>query len=173
MTTGKPRWRRERKTDSSWGTPVVTKVDGIFVTHYHDDHTNYVAEAAKVFDCPVYSTVEYEDVLERPGAYHLPALTDNAIKDVTGFKTGHKMSWEEFELTFLFFPGQTLYHGALQVKKKGERTILFIGDAFSPSGIDDYCLLNRNLIHEDSGYFFCLKKLRQMKSPRTSPHLTS
>ena len=36
-------------------------------------------------------------------------------------------------------------------KKADERPIFFIGDAFAPSGIDDYCVLNRNLVHEDDG----------------------
>ncbi|MEO1973829.1 MAG: hypothetical protein ABGX07_19860, partial [Pirellulaceae bacterium] len=41
----------------------------------------------------------------------------------------------------------------------------FVGDAFAPSGIDDYCLLNRNLVSENSGYLLCLKKLRDIKEP--------
>jgi hypothetical protein len=55
------------------------------------------------------------------------------------------------------------YHGALLVEKPGEKPIFFIGDSFSPSGIDDYCLLNRNLVHEDVGYLMCLKKLREFR----------
>ncbi|MCP4510566.1 MAG: hypothetical protein GY826_29670, partial [Fuerstiella sp.] len=39
------------------------------------------------------------------------------------------------------------------------------GDAFAPSGMDDYCVLNRNLLHDDSGYLLCLQKLRDIKEP--------
>lgn len=139
---------------------LVKQVDGIFVTHYHDDHTNMVQAAAEEFDCPIYSTLEYEDILENPGAYHMPAMTDAAMKDVTGFKSGHRMKWKEFELEFQFYPGQALYHGALLVRRNGGTPVYFVGDAFSPSGMDDYCLLNRNLLHDDTGYPFCLKKIR-------------
>jgi glyoxylase-like metal-dependent hydrolase (beta-lactamase superfamily II) len=142
---------------------VLKDVEGIFVTHFHDDHTDFVQTAAETFQCPVYATREYSDVLEHPEAYHLPALTPNPVRKVTVMGDGQRIRWHEFELTFHFFPGQTLYHGALLAKKEGEKPILFIGDSFAPSGIDDYCVLNRNLVHEDSGYLRCLTKLRAEK----------
>jgi len=142
---------------------VVKKIDGIFVTHFHDDHTDMVQNAAEHFKCPVYATPEYKDVLERPDRYHLPAMTSNAISNVKVMKNGQVMKWHEFDLTYYFFPGQTYYHGALLAKKKNEKPIFFIGDAFAPSGIDDYCVLNRNLVHEDDGYLLCLQKLREVK----------
>ncbi|MDA0282534.1 MAG: MBL fold metallo-hydrolase [Planctomycetota bacterium] len=143
---------------------LVKKVDGIFVTHYHDDHTNMVQAAAEEFGCPIYATLEYEDILENPGAYHMPATTDNPMKDVTGLKSGHQMKWKEFELEFQFYPGQAHYHGAMLVRRNGGTPYYFVGDAFSPSGMDDYCLLNRNLLHDDTGYPFCLKKIRELGS---------
>jgi glyoxylase-like metal-dependent hydrolase (beta-lactamase superfamily II) len=139
---------------------VIAKVDGIFVTHYHDDHTDKVQAAAEEFDCPVYATAQYADVLERPEAYHLPAMTANPIRPIRRVKSGQSMTWNEFELTFHFFPGQTYYHGALFVQKPNERPVFFVGDAFAPSGIDDYCVLNRNLLHDDDGYLLCLDKVR-------------
>ncbi len=142
---------------------LLKKIDGIFVTHYHGDHTDYVQRAAEEFKCPVYSTVEYEDILEKPEAYHMAAMTPNAIKEVIGKKDGATMKWKEFELTFHYYPGQALYHGGLLVKKAGETPIFFIGDAFTPSGMDDYCALNRNLARDDQGYLLCFKKLREMK----------
>ncbi len=142
---------------------LLKKIDGIFVTHYHGDHTDYVQRAAEAFQCPVYSTVEYEDILENPSAYHMAAMTPHAIKNVIGKKDGAKMKWKEFEFTFHYFPGQALYHGALLVGKEGETPIFFIGDAFTPSGMDDYCTLNRNLVREDQGYLLCFRKLREMK----------
>jgi len=139
---------------------IVKQVDAIWVTHHHDDHTDMVQSAAETFQCPVYATKEYADVLEHPNAYHLPAMTSNAVKNVTVVDDGQQMKWREFDLTFYFFPGQTYYNGALLVKKTGERPILFVGDSFAPSGIDDYCVLNRNLVHEDSGYLLCFRKMR-------------
>lgn len=141
---------------------LVKQVDGIFVTHFHDDHTDMVQAAAEKFQCPVYATSEYADLLEHPEAYHLPAQTANPIRNVRVMKDGQKLKWQEFELTFHFYPGQAWYHGALLARKADEKPIFFIGDSFAPSGLDDYCVLNRNLLHEDSGYLLCLRKLRQM-----------
>ena len=143
---------------------LVKQVEGIFVTHYHDDHTDKVQQAAEEFGCPVYATPEYKDILENPGAYHMPAMTSNAIKNVKAMQHGQTVKWHEFDLTYHFYPGQCYYHGAMLVKKQGETPVFFIGDAFSPSGIDDYCVLNRNLIHKDAGYFLCLKRIRELKA---------
>ena len=141
---------------------LVTKVDGIFVTHYHDDHTNMVQAASEEFDCPIYATTEYVEILENPGGYHMPATTHNPMKNVKGMKTGEKLKWKEYELEFHFYPGQTIYHGALLVQRNKETPVFFIGDAFSPSGMDDYCLLNRNLVGDGLGYLHCLKKVRAL-----------
>ncbi len=144
---------------------VIKQVDGIFVTHYHDDHTDMVQAAAEKFRCPVYATLEYEDILENPSAYHMPAMTSNPIRDIQGIDSGHFMRWKEFELTFHFFPGQALYHGALLVRRQQDRPVFFIGDALAPSGIDDYCLQNRNLVHDQGGFNLCFKKLRDIQQP--------
>jgi glyoxylase-like metal-dependent hydrolase (beta-lactamase superfamily II) len=141
---------------------LVKQIDGIFVTHTHDDHSQMVKAAAAEFKCPVYATTEYEDVLENPGHYLMPGLTENAIEDVKGMKDGETMKWHEYEFTFRFYPGQMFYHGALLVKRPKEKLVFFIGDSFAPSGIDDYCLLNRNLVHPDAGYGRCFKIIRQL-----------
>ena len=44
--------------------------------------------------------------------------------------------------------------------EKGD-PVFFIGDSFSPSGIDDYCLMNRNLMREDTGYLRCFQIVRE------------
>lgn len=141
---------------------LVTKVDGIFVTHYHDDHTNLVQAASEEFDCPIYATNEYVEILENPGGYHMPATTHNPMKNVKGMKTGSKLKWKEYEFEFQFYPGQAIYHGALLVRRGDETPVFFIGDAFSPSGMDDYCLLNRNLVGDGLGYLHCLKQVRDL-----------
>jgi glyoxylase-like metal-dependent hydrolase (beta-lactamase superfamily II) len=140
----------------------LSRLDGLFITHYHDDHTNKVPELVREFDCPVYASQQSADILEHPGAYRLPCLTSNAITNLSAVSDGHKMRWKEFELTFYYFPGQTLYHDALLVEKDGGEKIFFIGDSFTPSGIDDYCLQNRNFFHRGTGYFYCLDILRKM-----------
>jgi len=140
----------------------LTGLEGLFITHYHDDHTDNVAACLAEFNCPVYATGPLVDILEHPGDYRLPCLTDNPIADIKVMPEADKMRWKEFTFTFHDYPGQTIYHDALLVEKDSAEKIFFIGDSFTPSGIDDYCLLNRNLLHESTGYFYCLSLLRKI-----------
>lgn len=142
----------------------LTGLEGLFITHYHDDHTDNVTACLAEFDCPVYATGLSVDILEHPGAYRLPCLTSNPIANIKVMPEAHKMRWKEFTFTFHDFPGQTIYHGSLLVEKDNAEKIFFIGDSFTPSGIDDYCLLNRNLLHESMGYFYCLSLLGKIPS---------
>lgn len=141
---------------------IMTRIDGIFVTHTHNDHTAAVAEAAREFSCPVYAVAEVADVLENPGAWFLPGISPNAVDEVTVMADGEVLEWKNFKLTAQFFPGQMWNHGALLAERKDHAPVLFMGDSFSPSGIDDYCLMNRNLMREDSGFFLCFKKVREL-----------
>jgi glyoxylase-like metal-dependent hydrolase (beta-lactamase superfamily II) len=140
----------------------ITGLEGLFITHYHDDHTNDVAACLAEFDCPVYATGPFTDILKHPERYRLPCLTPNPISEINIMPKGHKMRWKEFEFTFHDFPGQTIYHYGLLVEKENAEKIFFIGDSFTPSGIDDYCLLNRNLLHEHTGYLYCLNMLKKI-----------
>ena len=142
----------------------LSRLDGLFITHYHNDHTNEINECLRQFKCPVYACQDSKDIIENPGAYRLPCLTSQGVPNLTAFPDGHKMRWKEFDFTFYYFPGQTLYHDALLVEKDGGEKIFFIGDSFTPSGIDDYCLQNRNLLQQGMGYLYCLDFLRKMPS---------
>ena len=140
----------------------LTSIEGLFITHYHDDHTDKIRELRAVFPCPVYVTPIMADVLKRPQAYRLPAMTSQAITDLTVVPDRHTRRWREFQLTFYDYPGQTLYHSALLVENNKGEKLFFLGDSFTPSGIDDYCLLNRNLMHEGVGYLYCLDVLETL-----------
>jgi len=146
-------------------TGRLTSIDGLFITHYHDDHTDRVNEFLNKFDCPVYVTPAMEDVLRRPGAYRLPAMTAKPITRLTVVPDGYRMRWKELALTFYDYPGQTIYHDALLVENDGGEKVFFVGDSFTPSGIDDYCLQNRNFLRDGTGYFYCLDHLRNKVPP--------
>lgn len=144
---------------------VLKGIDGVFVTHYHDDHTDSVESARQRYGCPVYALEEYVDILKNPSHYRLPCMTGNRIEVIKGLPDGFQMEWEEFTFTFRFFPGQTWYHGAVLVHltHEPEEAVLFAGDSFTPSGVDDYCLWNRNILElqdgvgvESMGYIQCL-----------------
>ena len=137
-------------------------VEGMWITHYHDDHTDYAQQVADRFHCPVYCTARLKEILEQPGDYRLPCLTPNRITSDKPQADGTHLRWHEFDLTFFEFPGQTLYHDGLLVKKDGGETLFFVGDSFTPSGIDDYCLQNRDFARAGEGFLYCLELLGRL-----------
>jgi glyoxylase-like metal-dependent hydrolase (beta-lactamase superfamily II) len=111
----------------------LTSLEGLFITHYPDDHTDKVNELVQEWHCPVYTTPIQADVLQRPSAYRLPCETMNAIDPLEVVPDGGRKTWKEFTLTFYDFPGQTIYHDALLVERDTGEKIFFIGDSFTPS----------------------------------------
>lgn len=137
----------------------IRSLDGIWITHYHDDHTDYVNDVASAFRAPVYFTKAMSDVLAEPSAFHLPCLTRRPIPVENAKSDGETLRWKEWQFTFWNFPGQTLYHGGLVARRDDGQTYLFVGDSFTPSGMDDYCMQNRDFLGKDQGYAYCLRKI--------------
>jgi glyoxylase-like metal-dependent hydrolase (beta-lactamase superfamily II) len=150
------------KLEELMSTGRLRAVEGIWITHYHSDHTEYAQALADRFRCPVYCTQRMADVLARPSHYRLPVLTPNPITSGKPQPDGARLEWREFRMTFFEFPGQTLYHGGLLVEPESRDSIFFVGDSFTPSGIDDYCLQNRNFLGDNEGYLYCLGVLKRL-----------
>ncbi len=142
---------------------VFNRLEGIFVTHFHDDHTEFVQSMAEEERAPVYAGKELQDILENPDAYRMPAMTYHPIRPVRALEEGETLRWHEFELRYTYFPGQAIYHGGLDVRRDDGDRYFFIGDSFSPSGLDDYCLLNRHLLHPATGHFRCLDIIERIQ----------
>jgi glyoxylase-like metal-dependent hydrolase (beta-lactamase superfamily II) len=141
----------------------LNRVEGIWITHYHDDHTDYAQAMASNYGVPVYFARSLAGVLEHPGDYRLPCLTTAGITSGRPQADGARMRWHEFQFTFFEFPGQTLYHDGLLVERDGGgEALFFTGDSFTPSGIDDYCLQNRNLVGPEQGFQYCLRVIERL-----------
>ena len=84
---------------------VFRELEGIFVTHFHDDHTDYVQAMASEAGAPVYAGKELRDILQNPGAYHMPAMTYEPIRPVHALAEGETLRWHEFEFRYTYFPG--------------------------------------------------------------------
>ena len=82
----------------------LKSLDGIFITHYHDDHTDLINDVVREFGCPVYATKELKDILENPSSYHLPCLTTNpdCKPDNNGKRSTNGL--ERIYLNFQLFP---------------------------------------------------------------------
>jgi Zn-dependent hydrolases, including glyoxylases len=139
----------------------IKSIDTLYITHYHDDHVDGCGYFREYFSCPIYADKSFADIIKNPIRYRLPCISPVNV-DVTPLDDGHSWIWEEFEFTSFEFPGQTLYHGGLMVRNTDNGEIVFFaGDSFTPSGIDDYCAYNRNLLIPDEGYFKCVDILKK------------
>jgi glyoxylase-like metal-dependent hydrolase (beta-lactamase superfamily II) len=140
----------------------IKKLEGIHISHYHDDHTDEADRASAEFDCPVYTSRQMRDILAAPARFRMPCLTTNPIRRLEVWPEAERRRWREYSITRFYFPGQTLYHDAALVEKDGAERVLFVGDSFTPTGLDDYCLLNRNLLAPGRGFLYCLDLVEKL-----------
>lgn len=150
---------------------AIRSVDGLWITHYHDDHVDAVQRFRDEFACEVIADKSVADVVSEPERWRLTCLSPNhvTVDRVTG--DGESWTWNEYRMTAYHFPGQTLYHGGLLVEGRGRR-IFFAGDSFTPSGIDDYCPFNRNFLADGAGYDRCIALLQDLRPDMIiNPHV--
>lgn len=140
----------------------IKSVEGLWVTHYHYDHTAGIPEFQKEFDCPCFMDRRLADVLTDPTAWRLPCLMADPIRVDRPMEDGQSWTWREFEMTSYYYPGQTLYHDALFVQKGGLK-MLFVGDSHTMAGIDDYCAQNRNWLGRDVGFQYCISLIERLE----------
>ena len=97
----------------------LKSVDGIWIIHYHDDYSDFAQELTDPFHGPVYFTPQLADILEHPAHYRMPCLTTAPATSGKAQPDGVRMRWHEFQFTFLYFQGQTLYPDRLRVERDG------------------------------------------------------
>jgi glyoxylase-like metal-dependent hydrolase (beta-lactamase superfamily II) len=141
----------------------IKGVDGIWITHYHDDHTQSINQVRREFGGKLYVQKELQDIFENPYAYSMPALTPQCTHVDHPLSEGEIVNWKGYKLTGYYFPGQTLYHDGLLIEHDGTR-IFMTGDSYADFGIDDYCSYNRNFLGKDEpGYDRCFRLLLKLK----------
>ena len=144
---------------------TIKGVDGIWISHYHDDHVASVNDLRRKHGAKVYAQIELRDILENPRAYCMPCLFPESIHIDHAVSESEVIHWKGYKLTGYYFPGQTLYHDGTLIERDGTR-VFMTGDSFANWGIDDYCSFNRNFLGKDgeqNGYSRCLKLLLDLK----------
>jgi glyoxylase-like metal-dependent hydrolase (beta-lactamase superfamily II) len=139
----------------------IKSVEGLWVTHYHFDHTDGIPRFQEEFDCPCITDRRLAQVLTNPRAWRLPCLAPEPIQVHRPMEDGQSWQWHEFKLTSYNYPGQTLYHDAL-LAETGDLRMLFVGDSHTMSGIDDYCAYNRNWLGRNVGFQYCISLIEKL-----------
>ncbi len=141
---------------------LYTQVEGCWVTHYHDDHVDALHHLAAATQAPIYTDEHLAEIITQPQRFFLPCISPAAAPVTHATHDGETWRWREFELTALHFPGQSLYHGGLLLRGHGV-SVLFCGDSFAPTGLDDYTAGNRNFLGAEQGYRRCIHLLRRYR----------
>lgn len=141
---------------------AVTSVDGCWVSHYHYDHVDALYRVPDGLKCPIFTDRSMAEVIEHPGRFYLPCICTNPAPVAQATADGESWQWQEFRLTALHLPGQSLYHSGLLVEGHGT-SVLFVGDSFAPAGLDDYCAGNRNFVRRHHGLRRCLDLVRRYR----------
>ena len=140
----------------------IKNVEGIWISHYHDDHIQSINDIRRRYGGKVYAQRELEDILEHPRAYSMPCLFPESIRVDHALSEGEVIDWKGYKLTGFYFPGQTIYHDGLLIEHDGAR-VFMSGDSIANFGIDDYCSYNRNFLGQEPGYQRCFRLLQQLK----------
>ncbi|MBN1422551.1 MAG: MBL fold metallo-hydrolase [Planctomycetes bacterium] len=141
---------------------TIRSVEGLWVTHYHDDHVDAIPEFQKAFDCPCYADRSVAQVIANPIAWRIPCISPSKARVDRVTEDGESWTWRGFRMTACHLPGQTLYHGGLLVEGQGAR-VLLAGDSFTPAGIDDYCAHNRNWLGAGVGFDRAIARIEEWK----------
>ncbi len=140
----------------------IRSVEGLWVTHYHDDHVDAVPQFQKAFDCPCYADGSVAKVVTEPLAWRLPCISPAKCRVDRATRDGERWQWHEWALTAYHLPGQTLYHGGL-LAEAGDLRLFFVGDSFTMAGIDDYCAANRNWLGKGVGFDRCVALVERLE----------
>jgi glyoxylase-like metal-dependent hydrolase (beta-lactamase superfamily II) len=142
---------------------TIRGIDAIWITHYHDDHTQSINAVRREYGARLYVQKELQDIFENPYAYSMPALTPESIHVDRPLSEGEVINWKGYKMTGYYFPGQTIFHDGLLIEHEGTR-LFMTGDSFADFGIDDYCSYNRNFLGRDApGYHRCFRLLLELK----------
>ena len=141
---------------------TVAAYDGIWLTHYHHDHVEAAEVARRRFRVPIMTDTVMAEVVAHPERFYLTCLSPAACRVDQPTRDGQTWRWRNMTLTAYHFPGQTYYHSGLFVVPDQGPSLFFAGDAFTPTGIDDYCSWNRNWLKPGVGYDRCIKLLRHL-----------
>jgi glyoxylase-like metal-dependent hydrolase (beta-lactamase superfamily II) len=147
---------RRAQERGRWGA-----VEGLWISHYHDDHVDAIPDAVAEWGCPVIADEHVAQVVESPESWRLPCISPARVGVDRVTRHGDSWTWREYTMTAYHLPGQTLYHGGLLVEGRGMR-LLFVGDSFVMSGLDDYCAGNRNWLGEGVGFAACLDLVEEL-----------
>jgi len=148
-----------RELEEDYG---VRSIDVVIPTHYHDDHTCGIPHLQKRYGVKLWALENMVNILENPREYNVPCLLPYPMKVDRPIADGETVSWEEYELKVVHFPGQTEYHMAMAVEVDGKR-VVFTGDSVGDGGEGlVQPIIHRNIVTPEN-HLKCARKLAELQ----------
>jgi glyoxylase-like metal-dependent hydrolase (beta-lactamase superfamily II) len=150
----------------------LKKVDAVLISHMHGDHFLQVPVLQKKYGTEVWALERMVPQLERPKAYDYAALIPAYDIEMDSLKVdrvlheGETFTWEGFEFTADWMPGQTEFAMGLHGKIDG-RYVVFTGDNIfaDPDDVSHNgheAVVSRNSAILEEGYILGAQFLKKM-----------
>jgi glyoxylase-like metal-dependent hydrolase (beta-lactamase superfamily II) len=147
----------------------LKQIDALIVTHVHGDHFLQAPFIKEKWGTPVWALENMVPVMEHPDlsalvpAYH--AGFDSIHVD-KAFKSGETFSWEGYNFTIDWMPGQTEYalcmHGIIDNRKVAFTGDNIFGDPANPMQSGHEALVARNSAILEDGYIYAAEYLAML-----------
>ena len=141
-------------------------IDAILITHMHSDHIMDAPKIREQWGAEIWTLNRIADKFEQPRRFNYLCPVADPIRIDRVFRSGEKFSWEGYELTVDWMPGQTEFgccvHGRID-----DRLVAFTGDNIFPSnqpGASGHPASNArcSMIFEE-GYIYGADYLRRLQ----------
>jgi glyoxylase-like metal-dependent hydrolase (beta-lactamase superfamily II) len=106
----------------------ASRIDGVLVTHFHDDHVNGIPMLQRLYGASCYAPDTFAFILANPEAYAFPCTWPEPI-DVTELPADKPFTWEEYTFSFYPMSGHTRYSALVSFEVDGKRVVA-TGDQF-------------------------------------------
>ena len=150
----------------------VNQIDVVSFSHYHDDHNIRAYELWRSDSTEIWIYENMLEVFEHPERFKLPCLIPFPIKADRVLRDREKIRWEEYELEFVYLPGQTEYHQALVVEVDGQR-VMFTGDntwnKAEPEKVRNGPVVPHNVYFLDGGFITCAQRMLEYAPDMVCP----
>ncbi|HMP77272.1 MAG TPA: MBL fold metallo-hydrolase [Kiritimatiellia bacterium] len=148
-------------------------IDALLVTHMHGDHVLGAAHLRERWGAKLWTLDRVAPPLEQPDRFDYAAQLwsyDRKVKPLTFdrlFTSGERFTWEGYELTVDWMPGQTEFaccvHGMIDGRRVAFTGDNIFGDPENPhhDGHEAVCCRNSAILEE--GYIYAAEYLRRLK----------
>lgn len=151
----------------------LTSVDAVIITHMHGDHVLGATHVRERWGAELWTLDRVAEIIQQPERFEYAATPWTYRRDWEPFQfdrhftCGEQFTWEGFELTVDWMPGQTEFACAIHGQIDG-RLVAFTGDNIFANPADPQqdgheALVARNSAILEEGYIYAAEYLRRLQ----------